>query len=301
MTLGETKYRTRARTVDASCLGAQVGVCSFTGYDIYTDKEYTLEKTAYEIAGISPSELVAVELGGEYCVFLKDAYSPPQDFGEFWDSVNLSDQVELESFIQYSGQNENNQQTWHRLENDTTLWQMLDKSRNAPYVELERFYDPDIETVSFSVTSETLGVYKHGFQITSDGYIITNLMEWGYVFEIGEAAAGKIIQYVKQNSVPDTPEPYYHYLYGTFVGTENGYILVDDTVLCVNPKEGMVFRIPMADIRISRVVDLGYISAGDVVLVNFMGSVDTEAGNVVSDPVSIQAGILREGQILIEE
>ena len=81
----------------------------------------------------------------------------------------------------------------------------------------------------------------------------------------------------------------------------NGYILVDDTVLCVNPKEGMVFRIPMADIRISRVVDLGYISAGDVVLVNFTGSVDTETGNVVADPVSIQAGILWEGQILIEE
>ncbi len=301
MTLGETKYRTRAKTLDAAYLGAEIGTCFFTGYDIYTDKEYTLEKTAYEITGISPSELVAVELGGEYCVFLKDAYSPPQDFGEFWDLANLSNHVKLESFIHYNGQNENNQQTWHRLENDTPLWEMLDKCRNAPYLELERFYDHDIETISFSVTSETLGVYKHGFQITSDGYILTNLMEWGYVFHIGENAAREIIQHVKEHSIPIPQEPYYHFLYGTFIGIEDGFILVDDTVLCVNEKDGMIFRVPMQDIRIARAVELGYVSVGDVVLVNFTGNVDTASGNTISEPVSIQAGTLWDGKILIEE
>lgn len=301
MTLGEAKYRTRARTVDVSCLGAQIGICSFTGYDIYTDKEYTMEKTAYEIQGISPAELVAVELGGEYCVFLKDTYSPPADFRTFWDSVDLPHNVRLETFIHFSSGNENSQQRSFLLKNDDILWQLLENCGSAPYLELERFYDPGIETISFSITSEKLGVYKHGFQISSDGYISTNLLEWGYVFQIGEDAAREIIQHVTQNSVPAPQEPYYHYLYGTFTGIEDGYLLVDDTVLCADKKEGMIFRIPMDDIRISRDFELGYITVGDVVLVSFTGTIETESRNIVNNPISIQRGILMDGEIGIEE
>ena len=153
MTLGNTVYRTRARTVSPDLLGESLGVCQLNSYDIYSDNIFTLEKPTYAISGISPSELVAVELGGEYCVFLKDTYSPPADFGTFWDSVSLRDHAQLSSFVHYSGQNENNRQDSCCLSDDETLWQMLDKCRNAPYLEMERFYDSDIETVSFSVTS----------------------------------------------------------------------------------------------------------------------------------------------------
>lgn len=301
MTLNSTQYRTRARTLDRSLLGESIGTCIIQSYDIYTEKEFTMEKTAFTIKGISPSELVAVELGGEFCVFLKDKYSPPADFGAFWDSVDLPNNVNFDTFIHFSSGNETDQQRSFRLINDEILLCLLKDCSSAPYLELERFYDPGIETVSFSITSEKLGVYKHGFQISSDGYLSTNLMEWGYVFQIGEDAASRIIQQVKQNSVPAAQEPYFYYLYGTFTGIEDGYLLVDDTILCIDKKDGMVFRIPMDDIRISRDFDLGYIAVGDVVLVSFTGTVDAANGNIVTDPVSIQRGTLEDGEILIEE
>ena len=294
MTLEDTTYRTRARTVDKRFLGEALGLCMLSSYDIYSDSNVITEAPAYAIAGISPAELVAVKFGEEYCVFLKDRYAPPLDFGAFCDSIALFDSVQWQDYADQSGQT-------YRLENSETLWQLLEKCRFAPYLEMERFYDSQIETVSFTVTSEPLGIYKHGFQITSDGYICTNLMEWGYVFQIGVELAQNIIRQVKENSVPIPQEPYYNYLYGTFAGIEDGYLLVDDTILCSNKKDGMCFRVPMEDIRISRNVDLGYITVGDVVFVTFSGRIDTTSGNIVIDPVSIQKGILADDSILIEE
>lgn len=301
MVLDGMQFRTRARTIRPEFLGNAIGEGFFPVEDWETGTDYSRKRTAYSIQDMDSSQVVAVKLGDEYCVFMNEIYSPPPDFGTFWDAVDLSGTVKLDYFTHFSGENTDNQQTSHRLEDDTALWALLEKCRSAPYLELDRFLDSETETVSFSVTSEKLGVYKHGFQITSDGYVITNLMEWGYVFQIGEAAAKEMISWVKKNSVTVPQEPYYQFLYGTYAGTEDGYLLVDDTILCVDEKDGMIFRIPTEDIKISRMVDLGYLTVGDVVLVNFTGTVDVGSGNIVSSPVSVQTGILWEGEILIEE
>ena len=113
-------------------------------------------------------------------------------------------------------------------------------------------------------------------------------------------AARQIIDYAKLNSTPTETQPYYHYLSGTYVGIEDGYLLIDDTILCANEKDSMIFRVPADDIRISRVIDLEYVQVGDVVLVSFIGSIDKE-NFTVSEPISIQKGILYDGTILIEE
>jgi len=301
MILDGKTFRTRARTVRAELLGDPIGEGVFPVENMETGTDYSQKQTAYSIQSIHPSQAVAVKLGDDYCVFINDSYSPPPNLGTFWDAVSLSDNVKLEYFTLYIGDNKDNQHLSLRLEDDRAVWTILDKCRSAPYLELDRFFDSGVETVGFSVTSEKLGVYKHAFQISSDGYLTTNLMEWGYAFQIGEASAKEIISYVKENSVSVPQEPYYQFLYGTFAGVENGYLLVDDTVLCVDEKDGMIFRIPAQDIRISRMVDLGYVTVGDVVLVNFTGTIDVNSGNTVSNPVSIQTGILCDGSILIEE
>lgn len=301
MLLEGMEYRTRLRTVDPKYLAERIGEGIFPATDIDSGQDHTAKKEVFAIQKIPPSELVAVELGEEFLVFANGTYSPPPDFGTFWDETDLSNTVELSRFSYFYGNNENNQQTNHFLEDDSALWEMLEKCRNAPFLERDPFYDTTVESVSFSVTSERLGIYKHGFRISADGYISTNLMEWGYVFQIGEDAARIIINHVKEHSVSVPFEPYYQFLYGTFVGTEEGFLLVDDTVLCVNPEEGMVFRVPMEDIRISRTVTLGHIEEGDIVLVNFTGKVDTAAGNTVLNPVSIQKGFLTENGVLVEE
>jgi len=301
MVLDGNEYRTRARTVDPAHLDERIGEGFFTAPDVYTGLDHSLKKEVFSIQGVSASKVVAVELGDVYCVFYHGSYSPPLDFGTFWEEINLSNTVELNRFSYSSGSRKEIEQTSFLLENDTILWELLASCRTALHVEQDPLYDVTAESVSFSVTSDKLGVYKHSFRISADGYISTNLMEWGYAFHIGEEAARKIIDYAMKNSKSVPFEPYYQFLYGTFVGMEEGFLLVDDTSLCVNPAEGMVFRIPTADIRISRSVELGHIGVGDIVLVNFTGTVDTASGNKVLEPVSIQRGILLEGNVLIEE
>ena len=50
----------------------------------------------------------------------------------------------------------------------------------------------DREYYSFTITSETLGVYKVAMYVTVDGYLWTNAFNYQYLFNIGEDAAGSL-------------------------------------------------------------------------------------------------------------
>ena len=106
------------------------------------------------------------------------------------------------------------------------------------------------QRVSFTATSEKLGIYKKGVSISAGGYLDTNIAEYGYVFYIGEEAAQAIIDYVLENSTEAEPEPYDYRLTGTVTEICDGYFLLDDSVLAAG--KGMTFRVPTEDLLISR-------------------------------------------------
>ena len=131
--------------------------------------------------------------------------------------------------------------------------------------------------------------------ITKDGYLRTNVFEYAYIYEIGEEAAGKIIEYAMANSVKKSFEPYEYTLAGTMVDIKDGFVYIDDSILCVKPSEGMVFRVSLEDIRIRRCVECGMIDVGDLVVVTFRGGIAVEDGNLILDARSIDEGYLSEG------
>ena len=107
--------------------------------------------------------------------------------------------------------------------------------------------------------------------MTADGYIRTNIFDYAYIFRIGEEAAEDIISYAKKNGVETEAEPYAYTLAGTITDIADGYIYLDDSIMCVDENDGMVFKIPMDDIRISRCIDYAKMGVGDVVLVYYSG------------------------------
>ena len=159
----------------------------------------------------------------------------------------------------------------------------------------------DRNYLSFTITSEALGIYKKVLYITEDGYFWTNLAEYAYLYEIGEDAARKIISYVKENSVKAEMEPYEYRLAGTLVAIEDGYVLIDDTVLCRDPEEGMVFKVPTDDIRIRRCIEFGGIDEGDMVVVSFRGEIAVEEENTIRGAVDMNEGVLMDGHVAVPE
>lgn len=113
--------------------------------------------------------------------------------------------------------------------------------------------------------------------------------------------AADIISYVQKNAVKAEREPYTYSLTGTLTEIGDGYILVDDSILCTDEDDGMVFEVLTTDLRVSRFIDYREVSTGSIVVITFTEPVNIEEGNVVSGAVSMAKGSLYDGGVAIPE
>lgn len=288
------------REIDEALLGETLGSYEVSGTDWYTDQTYSRTFEVRKIKGVSDKLMTAVNMDGKYYIFKNSEYDPPSTLGEVLDSYSLADTVELHRFTTYEGYSDKD---WYALENDGFIWVMLADCRDAAFVK-EDFADRSGENgISFSVTSEALGVYKNVLSISENGYLRTNIFDWGYNFYIGEEAANKIISYATENATPAKYEPYTYSLAGTLTEIHDGYFLFDDSVLCADPSDGVVFKVATDDIRIRRCVDAdhGEVKVGDLISVSFTGGIDKDDSNRITEVWSVSRAFLYDGDVLIPE
>ena len=297
--LNGKEYISRMREVSASFLGDGLGSVDAEGYDLDTEQTYHHTFEINRIQGISDDLMVAVNMDGKYYVFMNMEYDPPATFGELLDSYDLARILDFNRFtIVHEGYAE---EGYYSLENDDAIWQILAACREARFVDGAAGNLGARSYISFSVTSEPLGVYERVFYVSEDGYIRTNIFDWDYLYQIGEEAAGQIIAYATENADEVEFEPYSYWLAGTLTEICDGYILVDDSILCGDPGEGMVFKVLTDDLRISRYVDSKVVGIGDVVMVQFTGDIDIEAGNVVTGAYSMSPASISDGNVMVNE
>lgn len=190
------EYSGKGRAVSESLVGEGIGTYTVIGYDgVNADKKYTAEFEAYKIKDISQSRFIAVKMENSYYVFMSDEYAPPSTLGELMNDVNLPNAVELNRFSENGDSPDSNHFV---LTNDDYVWEVLSECRNAPFVEEQMWTTTGRNYLSFTITSETLGIYKVALYITEDGYLWTNAFNYQYLFNIGEDAADKIISYAKK-------------------------------------------------------------------------------------------------------
>jgi len=285
-------------TVSETFVGDEIGACEAVGYDVYTEQEYRQTFDVWQIRNISADLMIAVEMEGQFYAFQYNEYIPPETLGEVLDNYNLPQTLVLGKFIDYKDGMETG---YYSLSDDDYIWQVLDGCRAARFVEDEAGGQISRDRITFTATSEPLGVYKRAFYVSADGYVSTNIFDWAYTFYVGEETAAVIITYAKKNSVETEQEPYYYSLAGTLTEIGEGYILVDDSLLCDNEKDGMVFKVMTSDIRISRCIDFQKISTGSIVVIRFTEPIDTKAGNIVYGAVSMDKGTLLDGGVAVEE
>ena len=287
--LNGKEYYSGGHSVDASSVGELIGTFDVIGYDAYRDQNHKIACETYRIDGISEEYIVAVKLDGEFYVFSHNEYAPPSNLGEVMDNYALEQTLPLDQFTKYDGEE---QKGHFRLDNDSYIWDVLNECRDAEFVEGDNWGEGDRNYLSFIATSDALGIYKRVFNVTEDGYIWTNILDYAYIFRIGQEAADQIISYAVENGTESETEPYNASLAGTLTEIADGYILVDDTVLCSDENDGMTFKVYLNDLRISRCIDFGGIGVGDIVVVYFTGDIDTDAGNVVEGAFSLSKGTI---------
>ncbi len=302
LTLNGVEYDSRGSGISGNLsealLSDQIGEYTLTGYDWTTDQTHTKDCPVYQILHVDPSQAVAVEIDGTFCVFRSSLYDPPATLGELFEAADLSEIIELSRF----SENGDGPDTAHfMLEDDDPIWETLKRCQDAPFLDDQSWVVQGRSYLSFTVTSEALGIYKKALYITEDGYLWTNAFEWMYLYDIGEEAASEIITYARANAEEAEYEPYTQTLVGQITEITDEYILVDDSLLCRSAKDGLTYRIPMDDVRIMRYVTYCELQVGDFVLVSYLGQIDSENANTISGVLSLQKAYLYGDGIDIPE
>ena len=293
------EYRTRARAINESLLGEVLGTCTAQGVDSYTDKSYTETFDVRKINGVSEEKMIAVGMDNEYYVYFNDEVKCPATFGELLDAYNLSETLPLIKFSVNEGYKEKG---YYQITDDEYIWQVLSECRNAEfYAENDKWSRGDRNYLSFTATSEKLGVYKKVFYITEDGYVSTNVFNYSYVYYIGEDAANKIITHAKSNATEAEREQYEYTIAGTITEIGDGYVLIDDTVLCKDKNDGMVFKILTEDLIIRRYLECTDIKVGDTVAVKFQTEIVLGEDNTVGGAISMYKGKVTDSGMAVPE
>ena len=161
----------------------------------------------------------------------------------------------------------------------------------------ENFFHMD-RTADFNVL---ICVTDGAMYVTEDGYLWTNAFNWQYLFYIGEDAASRIIHYAKENSIEVEYEPYRNSVAGTIIEITEEYILVDDSILCKNPADGITYKVLLNDLRISRYVEYGIVKVGDTVQISYEGEIDETNGNTIAGAISAFKAIISDKDVLVPE
>lgn len=282
------EYSSRAREINEALLGEVLGTCKAKGEDSYTNKTYTETLNVRKISGVSEEKMIAVEMDSKYYVYFNSKVKCPATFGELLDAYNLSETLPLVKFSVNEGYKEKG---YYQITDDEYIWQVLSECRDAEfYAENDKWNRGDRNYLSFTATSEELGVYKRVFYITEDGYVSTNVFDYSYVYYIGEDAANKIITHAKGNATEAEREQYEYTIAGTITEVGDGYVLIDDTVLCKDKNDGMVFKILTEDLQIRRYIECGNFKVGDTVAVKFQTEIVLGENNTVSGAISMYKG-----------
>lgn len=293
------EYSSRAREINEALLGEVLGTCKAKGEDSYTNKTYTETLNVRKISGVSEEKMIAVEMDNNYYVYFNSKVKCPATFGELLDAYNLSETLPLVKFSVNEGYKEKG---YYQITDDEYIWQVLSECRDAEfYAENDKWNRGDRNYLSFTATSEELGVYKKVFYITADGYVSTNVFNYSYVYYIGEDAANKIITHAKNNATEAEREQYEYTIAGTITEIGDGYVLIDDTVLCKDKNDGMVFKILTEDLIIRRYLECTNIKVGDTVAVKFQTEIVLGEDNTVSGAISMYKGKVTDSGMAVPE
>lgn len=299
MTLGGAEYCIRRELTDETLLGEQIGTGTAYGFDVYeNEKRHELAVDVYMVGGIANDLLVAVNLGDGYYVYGREVNQPPADFGAFWSDYQLAEHLQLADFSYDIGYDT---QGYFTLTDDAEIMEMLQNCARAPFTEVGIWHKDACNSICFSVTSEALGIYRRVFTITDDGFILTNIVDNSYCFDVGKEAACSIIHHAQQSSIATEAKPYVSTLAGQVVAITDHCMLIDDSALCEDESDGIVFRVPTEDIRIYRHIAVGEVTVGDWVLVRFTGDIDADNQYTVNGALNIATGTAYHGCIMIPE
>ena len=297
ISLDNVTYSIRnCRTLGDEFLGETIGDAEAFGTDDITGKKYTATFEVRRIKGIAQEYMVAAGNDQGFYVYMVSDFKNPATVGELLENYNLRQNMRLDHFSENTGDDENSD---YSIEDDSYIWDVLTGCSDAKLCQDDVFNKDGTGYIAFCVSSEALGVYKKVIYISESGYLETNILDYGYTYYNGEKTSREIIDYDRKNGSKAEKVVYEASIEGTLTEIGDGYVLIDDSVLCEDAGKGRVYKVYTDDIRMRRCIELGNIQTGDIVSAKYDG--DISENNEVRGAYSIYTGELVRGGLVIPE
>lgn len=194
VTYDGTEYVTKLIAVHDDHLGEQIGETTASGYDVIADEIRTRTVKIYRITGISQDVALAVRFNDEdeyTYAYVSTAYEP-KSLNDLITDANMKKEFDIG--VVYTGEGDNMlayedvtvDKVWEMLLSDGTIVNEPDKETGSKVIDI---------TASIKV----LGYWYNAMWLTEDGYLVTNLLETGKYFYIGEDKVNAFVKYVTEN------------------------------------------------------------------------------------------------------
>jgi hypothetical protein len=287
--------------VYANQIGDKLAEVECKGFDMIREGAYSIGCSIYRINGVDSDVIVAVKYDGfdGYYAFINESRKAPATLEALINRLNLTENIKLNSF--YYSETPLGEEKNYYLNNETSeeLWNIIKKYANAKLIDSKTF-DYSKKKLSFAVSSNTLGVYNLSFSLSEDGFLFTNIENYGYCYAIGEGAVNEIFSLALKNKTLNLlPEK--QYTVGTVTEIGESYIKVDDSIVMKNADEGIEFTVYAEHMNIRRYIISGYLKVGDTVSVEH-GYLPKEGYTEIRNATNLEECIITSGgEVLIPE
>ncbi len=267
------------------------------------DPAHSLPCEVFAIRDLPTKRVVAVKFEGAdgYVVFFSRTYDPPLTLADFMEEYHLTEYLSLTK-VRLTQNNFFAGYFHLSADQSNTIWAMLTEAGDAEIIRDDTFYHDLSTHVTFTVEAPAFGLTNKAYRITSDGYLITNLGEYGYYYPIGADLANRIIELVTEHHGDPVEEKLPYTLVGTITEIGEDFFKLDDTALMKHPEDGMVFTISSAHPHVSRMLRRGFLRVGSTVVVEYDGVIYAHDPTCVGGAFAVHKAIITSGgEVLIPE
>ena len=202
-----SKYSSRITKISNNNILKNIGNATLTGYDTYTETTYNKKAELYSIKDIEEKCAIAIKFEGDtdYYVYV-NSYYRPTTLGEFTKDLSLEEIIsfgtiyynywdeDLQEDINIEFYGVDNKIIWQKLFNNKNLENIYSDNDTEKYTS-ERFS----QSIGISVDIPLLGYKNISVSLTDKGYLLTNILDTGKGFYIGEDKVQEFLDYVKDN------------------------------------------------------------------------------------------------------
>lgn len=200
-----SKYSSRITKISNNNILKNIGNATLTGYDTYTETTYNKKAELYSIKDIEEKCAIAIKFEGDtdYYVYV-NSYYRPTTLGEFTKDLNLEEIIsfgtiyynywdeDLQEDINVEFYGVDNKIIWQKLFNNKNLENIYSDNDTEKYTS-ERFS----QSIGISVDIPLLGYKNISVSLTDKGYLLTNILDTGKGFYIGEDKVQEFLNYIK--------------------------------------------------------------------------------------------------------